>query len=169
MLLSKRTKVLLASTPLFFLASTPSQAADVKDAMVVDADYEPITKVVKVCKISVENLHFGKISLQEEKAKAKITSECSKGAKYTLSMNAGRNSDGLPRQLRHEETKDATINYELWYGEIKIEVNEPFTNDIIGTGLPQTITIDGKISAEQTKEAKPKGKYLDTVQVTLTY
>jgi spore coat protein U-like protein len=168
MLLSKRTKVLLASTPLFFLASTPSQAADVKDAMAVDADYEPITKVVKVCKISVENLHFGKISLQEEKAKAKITSECSKGAKYTLSMNAGRNSDGLPRRLRHEETDDATINYELWYGEIEIKVNEQFTSDT-GTGLPQTITIDGQISAEQTKEAKPKGKYIDTVQVTLTY
>jgi spore coat protein U-like protein len=166
MLLSKRTKVLLASTPLLFLASTPSQAADVKDAaMAVDADYEPI--IVKVCKISVENLHFGKISLQQEKAKAKITSECSEGTKYTLSMDAGMSSEGLPRQLKHTAT-DATINYDLRYKGEPIPVTEQFTNDT-GTGLPQTITIDGQISAAQTKDVKPKGKYLDTVQVTLTY
>ncbi len=98
-----------------------------------------------------------------------ITVTCTPGASYTVALNAGT-SPGATTTTRKMSGPGTAISYQLFResGRTTNWGNVVGTDTVAGTGsgLPQTLTVYGRVPIQTTPIA---GTYNDTVQVSIEY
>ena len=147
----------------FAISSPLALAATVTTTLPVSAT------VLSVCIVSALPLAFGNYSGAQNNATTSVTVTCSLGATYNVGLDAGA-STGATVTTRKMTLVTNTLNYSIardaaytqnWGVTIGTDT-EPGT----GSGLPQAVTVYGRIPAGQFSAA---GAYTDTVGVTVTY
>lgn len=128
--------------------------------------------VIKSCEVSAENLVFGPydpIDAAPLEAASDIDITCTNGSDYDVGLDEGQGSAASVTARSMTGATDE-LNYALFrnpgrtqnWGETIDTDTEPGT----GTGTLQTLTVYGRIPAQQ---PAPADDYVDTVTVTVTY
>ncbi len=142
------------------------------DASTSTATIAVSASVLSSCGVTALPLAFGTYSPTQSTNTTTTTTiavTCTNGTPYNIGMNAGGGS-GATVATRKMTSGSNTLNYTLYSdsGYSTVWGNTIGTNTTTGTGsgLTQTITVYGSITALQ---AVPAGSYADSVTVTLTY
>lgn len=125
------------------------------------------------CTVSAANVVFGNIAVAAtgtQEGNGSVTSLCTKGTSYTLSLSRGQGIDynnrvmsgksGNSDKLRYQLYQDANHTPALIWGEAGSAVS------LVGTGSAQTSTIYGLLNLNQ---YVTPDNYSDTTTVTLVY
>lgn len=154
-------------------------------ATATDNDMDITVAVIASCTISVTDMQFGAISTRDtganETQTSTVTVTCTADADYDVGFDFGTNEalDGTaPARLKHTDAaasepygvENPFLNYGLYRdsGHSNLWGNTVGTNTVSGTGNgdDQTITVYGKIEADQEVSL---GSYADTVTATVWY
>lgn len=163
--LSRRSAALLALPLAVACALSPSasQAATATTTLPVAAT------VLSVCLVTALPLVFGNYSSAQTDANATLTVTCSPGSAYNVGLDAGAGT-GATTATRKMAFLTNTLDYTLfrdsnrtlnWGNTVGTD-----TSTGTGTGLPQILTVYGRIPAGQFAAL---GAYTDLVNVTVTY
>ncbi len=162
-----KTLALSAATAAVLVSAVaPAQASTSTATIAVSAS------VLSSCGVTALPLAFGTYSPTQSTnstATTTIAVTCTNGTPYNVGMNAGTGTGATV--ATHKMTSGSnTLNYTLYqdsgYSTVWGTTIGTNTETGTGTGLVQTITVYGSITALQ---SVPAGSYTDSVTVTLTY
>lgn len=123
------------------------------------------------CAVGVAPLNFGTTGILRAAldAASTITVTCTNAAAYTVALDGGLSGATNPTQRKMSQAS-ATITYGLYQDASRVTPwgNSVGTNTMagIGSGLPQTLTVYGRVPAQNTPSP---GSYSDTVVMTISY
>ncbi|EIK95824.1 protein U [Pseudomonas sp. M47T1] len=129
--------------------------------------------VVATCSVSAGALAFGSYSGTAVTASADLSVTCTNDAPYTIALGAGAGTDATTsaRLLTNASDSTSTLSYGLYQDSSYATTwgNTTGTDTLAdtGTGAAQTISVYGKIAADQLTAST--GSYADTVVVTVNY
>jgi len=126
--------------------------------------------VLKLCAVTASNLAFGDYTptaAKEGQADLQVT--CTTSTPYNVALGLGSATSATTRQMVGP-VAGSTLSYILYRNSARTDVwGETVGTDTAagtGTGAAQTLTVYGRIPANQRPQP---GAYTDTVTVTLTY
>jgi len=128
--------------------------------------------VLSSCGVTALPLAFGTYSPTQSTnttAQTSVVVTCTNGTPYNVGLNAGGGT-GASVTTRVMTSGSNTLTYSLYQdsGYSTVWGNTIGSNTVTGTGsgLSQTITVYGSITALQ---SAPSGSYTDTITVSMTY
>ncbi len=164
-----RALALSASAAAILISAVMPKEAD---ASTSTASVAVSANVLSSCGVTALPLAFGTYSPSQSSnstASTTIAVTCTNGTPYAIGMNAGSGT-GASVATRILTSGSNTLGYSLYqdsgYSTVWGNTIGTNTETGTGTGLVQTITVYGSITALQ---AVPAGSYTDSVTVTLTY
>lgn len=123
--------------------------------------------VTATCLVTALPLVFGNYAGNQLDGTSTITVTCTSLTHYDVGLNNGANASGTQRRML---SGGDYLNYELYTASGRtIRWDDIGGTTVVsgdGTGLPQTLTVYGRIPANQNP---PTGVYTDTINVTLSY
>lgn len=130
--------------------------------------------VVGNCTISADNINFGQHGFINNPTNTTglITSTCTKGANYTLGLNAGTGAGATFAQRRMTRSGGSeTLGYALYRDSGRTQIwgdgsGGSSTVSGTGSGATQTATVYATLPVQDTP---PPGSYADTITVTVTF
>jgi spore coat protein U-like protein len=131
--------------------------------------------VANSCTVTAADLAFGtyvQTAGTATDATSAVAVNCTTGASYTVSLNAGAGT-GATFATRIMESGSNDLNYTLYRNAAHTEVwgdGTSSSNTVTGTGngAIQNLTVYGRVFADQSDTA-PASSYSDTVTATVTY
>ncbi len=144
----------------------PAYAATDQDSFLVTAT------VIASCDVIANDLAFGSydpVLATPTDATSTILVTCTNGTHYDVGIDEGAGS-GATVAARKMTASSNTLTYSLYRDASHSLVwGKTINTDTLsgtGSGAQQTLTMYGRVSAQQTA---PVGSYSDTVTVTVTY
>ncbi|MFE0499554.1 spore coat protein U domain-containing protein [Lysobacter soli] len=133
-----------------------------------------LATVATYCTVSASNVDFGQQGFLNTPVNATgvITSTCTKGSNYTLSLNAGSGTGATFGQRRMTRSGGAdTLVYALYRDSGRTQIwgdgsGGSSTVSGTGSGAAQTATVYAALPVQDTPAA---GSYADTITVTVTF
>lgn len=161
----KLSQALIVSGALMGMQS--AQAADATSTFTVGAT------VLSSCIVVALPLVFGSFDptgAGTQDATNNITVTCTSGTSYNVKLNKGANGTSVTNRKMLSTIGADTINYQLFRDTGRTQNwGETVGSDTLAgsaTGLPQIVTVYGRLPSGQTS---PAGLYTDTINVTVTY
>lgn len=145
------------------IATTVTSGTDASTSFLV-TDHVP-----GVCSLSASSLPFGTYANAQLDASASITVNCSNTAAYSVALDGGANSSGSTRRMAGPSAQYLAYSLYSDSGRSSLWGDGTTLGSTVagvGTGSNQTLTVYGRILANQLVSP---GSYSDTVVVTLTY
>ena len=131
--------------------------------------FQVTATVAASCTISATNLAFGNYTLAQLDGTSTITATCTNGTTYTVGLDAGTFSGATTLTRKMTGPSAGGLAYSL-YSDTSRTTNWGNASGTwvsgTGTGAAQTLTVYGRIPANQTASL---GSYSDTVPVTITF
>lgn len=153
-------------------------AMNTASAATATTTFQVTATVVANCKIdSATDMAFGTYSptAGDVTATSQIKVRCSKGATYTLGLDAGTTAGGSIAQRLMAKGTD-TLQYNLYSDAARTSVWGNSSGSWVsgtgaGLGTPNTIThtVYGKLPDSAVNQDAAVGNYADTITATLTY
>lgn len=144
------------------LCGMQARAATATGSMLVSAT------VLSTCLVAVLPMAFGNYDTTQNDAQADVTVTCTGTTPWTLDIDGGGSGSISAREMTDGGSE--SLDYQLYTDAGRTTVfGDGATGDTAtgtGSGLPQTVTVYGRVPASQFPAA---GAYTDTVTVTLTY
>lgn len=155
---------------LALMATTALPAARPAEAATATATFAVTATVLNLCLITAAPLAFGNYTATTQlDATTTLLVTCTFGTTYTIGLDAGTGTGATTAQ-RRMTNGTSLLNYALYSDSTRSTIwgNTTGTNTVAGTGtgLPQALSVYGRIPAGQ---YVTPGAYLDTVTATLTY
>jgi spore coat protein U-like protein len=155
-----------------FLELTPTYAGSVTTVLPVRVT------VLPHCAVSANGIEFGTWSSQAVIGQGTIDVTCAKGVDYHVVLSAGAHFDAATQSRRLAgPSPQRTLPYRLYHDSgFTLEWGDRGYADSyvagssvhgVGTNLPQSITVYGKIPASS--EHLPPGSYSDVTLVTIHF
>lgn len=153
------------------LAAAAATQSSTVDAATTSAAIAVTATVLAYCSVAAQPLAFGNYSPSvQSTASTSLIIACTAGTAFNVGLDAGSGSGATVSSRLMTGLGNATLGYNLYttsalstaWGDT---INSNTVNSS-GTGLPQTLTVYGRIPAGQNV---PPGLYADVVTVTLTY
>jgi spore coat protein U-like protein len=142
------------------------------EATTTTASVAVSASVLSSCGVTALPLAFGTYSPAQSTnttAQTSVVVTCTNGTPYNVGLNAGGGT-GASVTTRVMSSGSNTLTYSLYQdsGYSTVWGNTIGTNTVTGTGsgLSQTITVYGSVTALQ---AAPAGSYTDSITVSMTY
>lgn len=157
--------LLLAAWPLTAMADGPNSRS---------TTFTVRTTVVASCSVSADGLNFGTTVptpiTNPVDATTTISALCSVNTPYSVALDAGT-GQGATTRLRRMSGNGGAVDYGIFTDAGRTTpwgdgANGTVRRDAIGTGLPQSLTVYGRIPGGQSPAA---GTYTDQVTVTVLF
>lgn len=166
--MKKLRKILV---PTAIAATLLAGAAPTATAAVASTTFLVSANVLSFCAVTALPLAFGNYTGTQLDGSTTVAVTCTAGTTYSVGLSAGTsagNTITARRMVRATGTE--LLNYGLFTdtGRATNWGDTPATNAIAGTGsgLPQTLTVYGRIPASQTLVI---GAFSDLITVNVTY
>ncbi|QKZ04335.1 MULTISPECIES: Csu type fimbrial protein [Pseudomonas] len=143
------------------------------NASTATANMSVSATVVATCSVSAGSMAFGSYSGAAVTSSADLSVTCTNDAPYTIALGAGSGTDATTsaRLLTNASDSTSTLSYGLYqdssYATTWGDTTGTDTLAGTGTGAAQTVTVYGKVAADQLTAST--GSYSDTVVVTVNY
>ncbi|MFL9925301.1 spore coat U domain-containing protein [Herbaspirillum lusitanum] len=163
-MIKKKIQSFIIAMMVTAIASAPVAAASITGTLGV------ITQVFSACAVTGSTVAFGVYGSSQLDQTGSITVLCTFGTSYNVGLDSGTGSGATTAVRKMTGLAGSTLNYalyrdasrtSLWGSSIGTDTQSGFA-----LGLPQNLTVYGRIPASQTARADT---YSDTVTVTLTY
>lgn len=145
------------------LAPTPAFATTGTATMTVS------TTIAATCTITATPIAFGTYTGVVSQATGSVTVTCTNTTPYDVGLNEGT-ATGATTANRSMANGATLLNYDLFTDSARTHnwgnIVDTDTVEMTGTGLGQTLTVYGQISAGQYFSP---GLYTDTITATVTY
>jgi spore coat protein U-like protein len=160
-----------AQTSIAYAYSTIGTCATIGTSHATTAPFTVTATNATICSVSASTLNFGATGVLRATldATSTITVTCTNTAPYTVALDGGLSGATNPTQRKLTQAAQ-TITYGLY-----LDANRaaPWGDSVgvntaagTGTGLAQTLTVYGRVPAQNTPAP---GTYSDTVVMTISY
>jgi spore coat protein U-like protein len=135
-----------------------------------NASFQVTAHVSKHCTVSATNLNFGSYTQAQLDGQSQIQLTCSDATPWDVGLNGGRFPGGTVARRSMSGPGGTQLDYQLFTDSARTVVwgDRVGTDTVSGTGngIPQTLTVYGRIPAGERVKA---GGYVDTITATLTF
>ncbi|HEY5995207.1 MAG TPA: spore coat U domain-containing protein [Gallionellaceae bacterium] len=154
---------LISSILLAFLAYAPAAYA----AGSATAQFNVTARVGAICSVTANTLSFGDYTGLKADGVTTVSVDCTNGLEYAVGLSDGFYLNGALRRMKHSGSNDY-LAYQLFNNAGRTTIWNTSSGKVFGTGtgLPQALTVYGRIPAAQSALT---GDYSDTITVTVDY
>ena len=134
-----------------------------------NSTFQVSANIVASCTITANNLAFGNYTLGQLDATSTVITTCTNGTSYTIGLDAGTFSGATTITRQMTGPSSSSLKYNLYSDSGRTTTWGNVSGSWVtgtGTGTAQTLTIYGRIPANQ---PSPIGNYSDTITVTVTF